>query len=164
MKFKKLGTLLLVLLCTISFLSINVSADNIAGGGAHTGDKSIAGGGSYTETSFSEGTCFPNVFNKAEFYGTSCTKWMGTNPFNADSIRHQNIASCTCLGGLSLSTSGGGGSISGSTMTDSMTVKNTWQINSTFDYTVQATLFIFSTSFGTSGRVQIGSNFYSITA
>lgn len=164
MKFKKLGTLVLVLLCTVSFLSINVSADNIVGGGQHDGYKSIAGGGSSSYTSFSEYTSFPNLINQARFKGTSRTKWMGSTPYNADSIQHKNIASCTCLGGLSLSTSGGGGSVSGSTMTDSMTVNNTWQINSTFDYTVQATLFIFSTSFGTSGRVQIGSNFYSISA
>lgn len=148
-----------ILVCTLVF---SVSAS--VAGGVYSEYESLPHSGSSSITEFTVAITYPNLVNQVRHEGASSTKWLGSTPYNADSIVHKNIVSVTSLGGLSFSSSGGGASISGSQMTDEMSVKNNWKINSTFDYNLKAAVCIFSSNFSTSGRVQIGSNFYSLSA
>lgn len=162
MKFiKKFITVILVIIMLVASIANTASASVV--GGTYSGYSKKTHNGSYSYTSFSVTITFPNGINKVRHVGSSTTKWLGSSPFNADSIVHKNIVSVSSLGGLSVSSSGGGGSISGSQMTDEMSVKNKWQINSSFDYNLKASIFIFSSNFSSSGRVQMGSNFYSMS-
>lgn len=160
-KTKKYLVLLsaIVLIVAISFGPVFASVF----GGSYSKNKILKHSGASSLTGFSVKIIFPNGFNNTRVWGTSKTKWRGDSPYNADSIQHTNIVSVTGLGGLSVSGTGGGGSTSGNQYIDSMTVNNTWQINSTFDYTVKMGIYILSSNFGTSGRVQLGSNFYSLS-
>lgn len=162
MKAKKLLSLLLAIVILVCSLAVSASATVV--GGTYNKSTTLAHSGSSSVTQFNVTITFPNGTNQVKHVGTSSTYWMGSSPYNADSIVHKNIVSVSALGGLSFSSSGGGGSISGSQMIDEMSLKNTWKINSTFNYNLKATAFIFSSNFGTTGRVQIGSNFYSLAA
>lgn len=159
---RKLALVMAIIIVLASALMVSASASIV--GGNYSGRGQVNHNGSYSYTSFNVGITFPNITNKTRHVGSSTTEWTGTSPYYADSIVHRNIVSVTALGGLSISASGGGGSISGNQMIDEMSVKNKWYIDSKFDYTIKAAIAILSTNFGTSGRVQIGSNFYSISA
>ncbi|HBC30841.1 MAG TPA: hypothetical protein DC024_06305 [Clostridiales bacterium] len=155
MRFKTIGALLVIV--SIVFTAFPVGATTV--GGAFSGFKKINHNGSYSYTSFDVYIYFTNLINKARHTGTSTTAWLGSNPSNADSVVHKNIITVTGIGGLSAT----GLSISGNQATDTMTVTNYWRIVSNFDYTVRVAVAMFSTNFGTHGRVQIGSNFYSVS-
>jgi len=160
----KLTKKLLSVLLSLSMLmvvSISASAVNVPGD--YSGYVKKIHNGSYSFNSFSATLSWPNVLNKVRWDGSSTTKWMGSSPFYADSILHKNIVSVSALGGLSASSSGGGVSMSGSQMIDDMSVSNGWYVNSYFDYSIRASVFIFSTNFSSFGRVQIGGNFYSMS-
>lgn len=158
---RKFALAMAMVIVFVSVLSVSVSASIV--GGNYSGYKQINHNGSYSYTSFDVNITFPNSINNTRHIGTSTTKWMGSTPYNADQIVHKNIISVSALGGLSISSSGGGASVNGSQVIDEMSDTNTWQINSTFDYTVSAAVYIFSSDFGTSGRVKIGSNYYSFS-
>ncbi len=152
-----------VLLVLIMIISVSIPASAVISPGPYSGYVQVNHNGSYSYNSFNATLSWPNLTNKVRWTGNSTTCWLGSNPFNADSILHRNIINVTAIGGLSLSSSGGGGSISGSQMTDEMSVSNNWRVNSTYDYTLTASVFIFGTNFSSFGRVQIGSHFYSIS-
>lgn len=160
-KIKRMIAMLLVIVSVVVLTAVSASASIV--GGRYSDSKSINHNGSYSTTSFNMAITFPNTVNNTRHVGYSSTRWMGSNPYNADSIVHKNIISVSSLGGISISSSGGGGSISGKQMIDEMSSRNTWQINSTFDYTIKASAVILSSNFAASGRVQIGSNYYSVS-
>mgnify|MGYP000904623460 CR=1 FL=1 len=155
MRIKTIGALLVIV--SIVFTAFPVGA--IISPGLYSGFKKLNHDGSYSYTSFDVNISFPNVINSTRHVGTSTTAWLGYNPNNADSVVHKNIITVTGVGGLSAP----GLSVSGNKATDTMTVTNYWRIVSNFDYTVRVAVYLLSTNFGTFGRVQIGSNFYSVS-
>lgn len=119
--------------------------------------------GSYSTTSFNANLSWPNLTNKVKWSGTSQTVWYGSSPFYADSIKHTNTVTVSGIGALSITSSSVGGTISGSQMNDEMSVSNAWKLTSNFSYSLKRGVFITGSDFATSGRVQIGTSFYSMT-
>lgn len=131
--------------------------------GTYSNSKKISHNGSYSRINFSATLSWPNLTTKVRWKGSSSTVWFGSSPYNADSIQHTNTVSVSGIGSLSFTTSSAGASISGSTMTDTMSVTNSWRIVSNFDYNLKRGVFITGSNFSVSGRVQIGSSFYSMS-
>ena len=131
--------------------------------GTYSASKTMYHNCSYSRVEFDAYLSWPNVTNRVRWSGTSKTVWYGANPYNADSIKHTNTVSVSGIGSLSFSNSGAGAAISGSTMTDEMTITNYWKVVSNFDYSLKKGVFITNTNFSSSGRVQIGTNFYSMS-
>jgi len=119
---KKLVVIFLVVFSMVVFVAFPANATMI--GGNFSGYNRINHKGSYSETSFSVSIIFPNLVNNTRHVGTSTTRWMGSTPFNADSIVHKNIVSVSALGGLSVSGTGGGASVSSNQMVDEMSIIN----------------------------------------
>lgn len=152
-KVKRLVTAFLVIVTIMSVMAAPANAANLSA------SSSMSMKGSSSKTGFScTSTWKLGGFTGIKFNGTSYTYWYGYSPYNADSITHKNVIILTNLGGIGISNSGGSCSISGSTITDSFSVKNTWKVNTTYRYDVSA--YIFSFKFKTSARVQFGSSFY----
>lgn len=123
------------------------------------GSKSMSMKGSKSVTGFSgvQESKLGGILGE-KFNGTSYTRWCGASPFYADNITHKNVITLVNIGGIGFNSGGGSVSITGSTITDSFSVNNTWRVNTTYDYDVSA--YIFSVKFQTSARVQFGSDFY----
>lgn len=90
--------------------------------------------------------------------------WYGTNPYNADSITHCDILSCTGIGSMSIGGSKSGpnfsASVSGHTATWTYSVQNNWRVYSEYNYYTTGLLSGWSQKMRTQATVQFGSSFY----
>ena len=161
MKSKR--NIIATVLAMFMVFSMVTPAFGVLSPGTYSNSKVKYHNGSHSKTGFSARLSWPNLTNKVRWSGNSYTKWYGATPYNADSIQHTNNISVSGIGSLSFNTSSAGASISGSTMSDTMSVSNSWKIESNFDYSLKKGIFITGTNFSTSGRVQIGSSFYSMS-
>lgn len=97
--------------------------------------------------------------------GTSRTAWVGLSPYNADSITHKDILSCSGIGSMGIGASPSGpnasASLSGHSATYTYVVSNDWFINIDFNYKHTGLLAVWNCSMRTAATVQFGSNFYS---
>lgn len=146
----------------ITIMSV-ISVSAVQSPGKYTGSKTLKYNKSTVKTEFTSKLSWPSVVNKCRWSGTSSTTWYGVTPFNADSIRHTNSIYVGGVGSFSLGSDSAGCEISGSTIDDVMEVSNKWRIESNYTYDVKRSIFITSTDFSVSGRVQFGSNFYSLS-
>lgn len=127
--------------------------------------KSMKSSTSYTQysCSFWGQSNFWDVWWGAD--GTSKTVWCGSKPYNADSITHKDVLSCTGIGSMSIGASpsgpNAGASISGCTATYTYSVSNNWRINVNFNYKHTGLLAAWNYSMNTKAVVQFGSSFYS---
>ncbi len=152
-----------VCLATVITIMSVVSVSAVQSIGRYTDSKKVKHNGSTIETFFAANLSWPNAMNKCRWSGSSSTEWFGSTPYNADSIRHTNSVYVGGIGSISLSADGAGCEISGSTMEDVMEVSNKWYIRSSYTYDIKRSIFISSTDFSVAGRVQFGSNFYSLS-
>ena len=162
----KTKRVIVILLVTVSMFAFSGTTANASiYGGTYYGYKQMSHNGSYSYTSFNVTIRFPNKWyynNLVTQKGFATIKWMGLNPVKADSIELTDTVSVTSIGGISISGSGGGFSLNGSTVKKRMYDVNAWQINSNFDLSIKAPL-ILTSDFSASGTVKIGSNFYSMS-
>ena len=141
------------------------------------GEKSVSNSYIYTEfngtVSATDGSKFLwwGDDDSVTWNGNSTTKWMGTNPYNADSIVHTDTIWIEGSGkpsysaGISAGTSGVEGSISissnsaGEKSSQSYSLSNVWYVNVNYSYSGN----IWNWSYvgqKASGIVQLGNNFY----
>lgn len=92
--------------------------------------------------------------------GTSGTVWYGANPYNADSIKHKDISTCTGIGSITISSGGGSASIVGKTVTFTYNVSNNWRLNVNYNYEFTGLLIALNCKLRTNSTVQFGSTFY----
>ena len=161
MSFTRKIRLLATMLAMIFIFSMVANASVVGGNYSDSARKNH--NGSYSQLRYSVSITFPNGTTKVKMTGTSSMTWMGSTPYNADSILLTNTIKVSAVGGVSFSSSGGGISTNGSSMSDQMSVSNNWKCNSNFTYNANASLFILSANFAVSGRTQIGSSFYSLS-
>lgn len=97
--------------------------------------------------------------------GNSKTVWYGANPYNADSIIHQNILSCSGIGSMSVGISPSGPnasvSISGHSATYSYSVSNNWRLEVNYNYKHTGLLAAWNYSTRAAATIQFGTQFYS---
>lgn len=153
----------MVALTLVMLFALSIFASATATGGTFSDSATKKHNGSYSELKYNVRIVFTNVLNEVRFTGTSSMKWLGSTPYNADSVQLTNTVKISSLGGVSISGSGGGVSTSGSTMSDQMTVSNSWKCESNFTYNASSSLVIFTANLAVSGRTQIGSSFYSLS-
>ena len=158
---KKVTAGIMVAICVVS-MSIPVHA---ASGYAKKNMKSSYSYTQYNCTFWGQSN-FWDVWWGAD--GTSKTVWIGSNPFNADSITHKDILSCTGIGSMDIGadiSSGGAGigvssSVSGHKATYTYSVSNKWNINVDFNYKHTGLLAAWNFDMDTKSVVQFGSSFY----
>jgi len=159
MNVKKIISVFIVLVLVIAVLTVPVNA---ASGYAKKNMKS-----SYSTTEYS---C--SFWGQSNFWdvwwgakGTSGTSWLGSSPYNADSITHKDILSCSGLGSMSIGISPSGpnasSSMSGHSATYTYSIKNNWKINVNYNYKHTGLLAAWNYSMRTASTVQFGSSFYS---
>ncbi len=152
---------IIVVMIVMAIISISTVTASAASGYA---TKNMNSSYSYTQynCSFWGQENFWDVWWGAD--GTSCTRWMGTSPYNADSISHNDILSCSGVGSMSIGCNPSGpnvsATISGHSATFAYSLSNTWQINVDFNYKLIGLLAAWNLGMRTSSVVQFGSNFY----
>lgn len=157
--YKKTVASLVLIIILVAAFAVPASA---ASGYAR---KDMKGSYSYTDynCSFWFQSNFWDVWWGAN--GTSTTKWMGSTPFNADSITHRDILSCTGIGSMSIGASPSGpnasAAISGTSATYTYSVSNDWRIAINYNYKHTGLLGAWNFGMRTSATVQFGSSFYS---
>lgn len=96
--------------------------------------------------------------------GNSRTAWLGSNPYNCDSITHKDILSCSGIGSMGVGASPSGpnasASLSGHSVTYTYQVSNKWCIDINFNYKHTGLLAAWNYSMRTSATIQFGSTFY----
>lgn len=105
---------------------------------------------------------------KTTWTGTSSTKWLGLNPYNADSIVHHNIIRCDKIGGNFSGTVSEKPSIGFSLNSDSTSidytysVENAWKVEIGFTYSTKVGGLYYhqSQSFKSTATVKLGTSFY----
>lgn len=153
---------LLAMMLVFMFALSNIAGASVIGG-SYSDSATKNHSGSSSVLRYSVVITFPNGVNKVKMVGSSSMSWLGSTPYNADSIQLTNTVKVNAVGGVSFSSSGGGVSTSGSSMSDQMTVNNKWTCSSNFTYNANASLFILSANLAVAGRTQIGSGFYSLS-
>ena len=159
---KSKKTKFLAMMLVLMFALSNIAGASVIGG-SYSDSATKNHNGSSSRLMYNVVITFPNGVNKVKMEGSSSMAWLGATPYTADSIQLTNTVKVNAVGGVSFSSTGGGVSTSGSSMSDQMTVTNTWWCNSNFTYNANASLFILSANFAVSGRTQIGSGFYSLS-
>lgn len=157
-----LKTFVIVLMIAICSLSSVLSA-SAAEGYARKAMKD-AYSSTWYDCSFWAKSNFWDVWWGAN--GTSTTCWMGTSPYNADSIVHQDVLTCSGIGSMDISadtskTVGVSCSVSGHTATYTYSVSNDWRIDVDFSYKHTGLLGVWNMSMDTKATIQFGSSFYS---
>lgn len=123
--------------------------------------------GSYSRTMFSS-----DVWGKSNFWdvevhydGSSSTAWLGSTPYNADSITHRDILQVTGIGSMSVGGSKSGPnisvSLSGHTATYSYSLQNQWYLDVVYNYELNGLLAAWNYRQRAEATVQLGNTFYS---
>ncbi len=114
-------------------------------------------------------TCYTSFFAKdyVIFTGSSSSSWLGSTPWNADTIIHKDTYILNGLGSVSSSIdSGGVVGLSISTTSDSVTytyqLNDEWQLNANYDVKVKTTLWTNYDQEAVS-TFQFGNSFYTYT-
>lgn len=158
MKIEKLASLLFV----CAFITVIIGTDVSAR--SDSAKKKMKN--SYSKTSYNCLMWWKNNVWDTELHakGTSRTFWYGAKPLKADSIVHSNILSCTGIGSMSIGGSKSGpsmaASVSGHTATWTYTCKNTYKVDTSFNYYTRGLLAGWNQKMNTEATIQFGSKFY----
>lgn len=158
---KKISKKIIAMLLCTSMLFSGIVCVNAASDSAKKKMK-----GSSSKTSYSCSMYWKNNLWDTELHadGTAKTIWSGANPYNADSIVHSNILSCTGVGSMSIGGSKTGpnmsASVSGHTATWTYTVQNTWKVDTTYNYYTKGLIAGWGQKMNTEATIQFGSSFY----
>jgi|GEM_PF-4840051 len=161
MKSKKLISVIAGAVMATSACTISASA--VLSPGYYTKSDSKSYKGSSIITYFGSTLSWPNLTNKVCWTGYSRTYWLGSSPYNADSIKHANCVSVYGIGSISLASDAVGCEISGSDVIDEMQLTNAWTLDSYYTYSLKRGVFITGSDFSVSSRVQFGSTFYTLS-
>ncbi|MDR2267409.1 MAG: hypothetical protein LBE09_07520 [Christensenellaceae bacterium] len=115
-----------------------------------------------------------NIWTKSNFWdvevhydGTARTAWLGAVPFNADSIVHRDILTCSGIDSMSVGVSGSGPnasvSVSGHSATYTYSIQNYWNISTDYNYYTRGLLAVWNLGQRAEASVQLGYSFYTFS-
>ena len=154
-----LFVLFAVIVAFISYTTLTVNALSDNYNLYECGEKKYNNSYVYTQFKGTVKTPVSLFGQRSTFSGTSKSAWMGSSPYNADTVTHTDVIGVTKIGGFSVGYPGGvSASTSGSSASLSYSASNTWHVDVNYTYTINSWL-ILATSQKSTASFKFGSTF-----